>query len=58
MLYKNLMVTTNQKPIIDTHTQKKKECKYNIKDSHQIIKEKNLRREKKKKDLQKQVHSN
>ena len=51
MLYKNLMVTANQKPIIDTYTKKKKECKYNIKDSHQIIKEENQRRGKKKKDL-------
>ena len=39
LLYRNLMVTTNQKSIIDTHTKKRKESKHNIKDSHQITRE-------------------
>ena len=30
------MVTTNQKSATDTHIQKKKQSKHNIKDSHQI----------------------
>ena len=34
MLYINLMVTTNQKSVIDTQ-KKRKESKYNTKDSHQ-----------------------
>ena len=33
------MVTTNRKSTIETHTQKKKESKHNIKVSHQITKE-------------------
>ena len=36
------MVTTSQ--VVDTHTQKKKESKHNIKDSHQIIKKESKRR--------------
>ena len=32
-LYINLMVTTNQKSIIDTHTEERKELKHNSKDS-------------------------
>ena len=47
-----LIVTTNQKSIIDTHTTKKKEPKHNTKDSHQITR--NKRKRKGKKDLQKQ----
>ena len=35
MLYMNFVVTTKQKPIIDTHTHRK-ESKHNIKHSHQI----------------------
>ena len=35
LLYMSFMVTTNQKPIIDTHTKKRKESKINTKDSHQ-----------------------
>ena len=62
LLYKNLMVTTNQKSVIDTHTKKKNESRHNTKDSHQIIREENQRRRKKereeKKDLQKQVQNN
>ena len=38
------MVITNQKPIIDKHTKKKKKSKHKTKDSHQIT-----RREQKKK---------
>ena len=43
LLYQNLMVTTNQKSIIDIHTKKKKESKHNTKDSHQIIRRENKR---------------
>ena len=43
----NLMVTTNQKPIIDTHMKKREEFKHNTKDSHQIIREVSKRRRKK-----------
>ena len=45
LLYKNFMVTTNQKSILDVHTKKKKESKHNAEDSHQIT------REQKKKEL-------
>ena len=37
------MVTTNQKSIINTHTQKRKESKHNTKDNHLIVKEENKR---------------
>ena len=43
LLYQNLMVTTNQKSTIDTHTQKKKESKHNTKVNHQITREENKR---------------
>ena len=33
------MVTVNQKSIINKHTKKKKETRYNSKDSHQNTKE-------------------
>ena len=49
LLYMNLMVTANQKSIIDTHTQKRKESKHNTKDSHQITREKSKRRRKEQK---------
>ena len=56
-LYKNLMLTTNQKPVIDIRTKKKKESRYNTKDSHQIMREENkIRREKN--VLQKQPQNN
>ena len=46
-LYQNLMVTENQKSIIDIHTrrktQTKKKSKHNTKDSHQITSEENKR---------------
>ena len=45
-LYKNLMLTTNQKPVIDIRTKKKKESRYNTKDSHQIMREENKIRRK------------
>ena len=35
------MVTTNQKYTIDTHPNKKKQSKYNAKNSHQTIREEN-----------------
>ena len=45
---KNLMVTTNQKSIIDIHTKKKKESKHNTKDSpHQITREQKKKKGKK-----------
>ena len=47
LLYTNLMVTKNQKNIIDTHTKKRKKYKHNTKDSHQITSEENKRRKKK-----------
>ena len=50
LLYKNLIVTTNQKSIIDIHTKKKKQSKHITKDSHQITREQ--KKEKKKPDLQ------
>ena len=40
----NLMVTTNQKPIIDAQMKKRKESKHNTKDSHQILRERSKRR--------------
>ena len=46
LLYINFMVTTNQKSIIDTHTEKKKESKHNTEDSHQTTREENKRRKK------------
>ena len=48
LLYKNLMVTTDQKSTIDTHTKKKKQSKHNSKDSHQIAREENKRRKEEK----------
>ena len=44
LLYIFLMVTTNQKYILDTHVKKTKESKHNTKDSHQITMEKSKRR--------------
>ena len=39
--YQVLIVKANQKHKIDIHTKKKKECKHNNKDSHQITREEN-----------------
>ena len=39
----DLMVTTNQKLIIDTQMKKRKESKHNTKDSHQILRERSKR---------------
>ena len=36
LLYKDLMLTANQKSVIDIHMKKKKESKHNPKNSHQI----------------------
>ena len=44
LLYKNLMVTANEKSIIDTHTEKKKESKHNTAGNHYITREENKRR--------------
>ena len=43
LLYLNLTVTIIEKPITDTHVKKKKESKYNTKDSHQITREQKRR---------------
>ena len=53
----NFRITTNQKSIIDTHTNKKNQLKYNTKDSHQTEQER-TREEGKKKEPQKQIQSN
>ena len=47
LLYKILMVTTDQSSTINTHTKKKKKSKHNTKDSHQTTREKTTRRNKK-----------
>ena len=39
LLFINLIVTTNQKCVIDTHMKERKECKHNTKESRQITKE-------------------
>ena len=52
-----LVVTTNEKPKIDTHTQKRKESKHNSKYSHQITTEKS-KTTRNKKELQKQPQNN
>ena len=46
---KNLMITTNQKYIVNTHRERKKESKYNTKESHQITGENNQKKTKNKK---------
>ena len=38
------MVRANQRSIIDIHTKKKKESKYNTNDRHQVTRDKNKRR--------------
>ena len=45
----DLMVTANQKLIIDTQMKKRKESKHNTKDSHQITKEEGKRKGKEQK---------
>ena len=47
LLYKNFMVTTNQKPIIDAHTKTIKEYKQSSKDNDQIMRERTKERNKK-----------
>ena len=57
MLYMNLMVTRNQKPITDTQKIKRKEVKYNIKDGDKSQDSKKSRKEQRrttKKNLRKQ----
>ena len=44
ILYINLMVITNQKPIIDMQKIKRKQSKYITKESQQIMREENRRR--------------
>ena len=48
LLYRNLMVTTEQKYIIDMQTQKKKESKHNANSSHQMIRMTSREQKKKK----------
>ena len=40
----NIIVTTNQKSIIDTHMKMRNESKHNTKDTHQVTREENKRR--------------
>ena len=47
LLYINLLVATNQKSIIDTHTKKRKESKYNTTDGHHITRKESKRKEQK-----------
>ena len=48
LLYQNFRITANQKPTIDTQTNKKNQLKYNTKDSHQTTRgEKKTRRKEK-----------
>ena len=56
LLYVNLMVTTNQKSTIDTHTKERKEPKH--KNSHQITIKRTKEEERNKKELQKQPQNN
>ena len=48
MAYINLMVTKNQKPVIDMQRTKKKELKYITKESQQTMKESKKRKDKRK----------
>ena len=57
LLYQNFIITANQTSTIDTHTNKKNQLKYNIKDSHQTTRGQNKRRREEKKQ-QKQIQSN
>lgn len=43
-IYINFMVTTKQKPIINTQNTKRTESKHNTKEHHQITREKSKRR--------------
>ena len=52
----NLIITINQKSIIDTHTQNKEKSKHNSKESHQIKREENKGKERKKKELKKKIN--
>ena len=45
--YQNFRITANQKSTIDSQTNKKNQCKYNTKDSHQTARGENKRREEK-----------
>ena len=49
MLYRNLMVTINQKPCNKCRKNKEKGVQNNIKESHQIAREKSKRRRKEQK---------
>ena len=44
MLFTNLMVTTNQKPVIDMQKIKRKESKYITKEGQQIMRQESKRR--------------
>ena len=44
LLYQNFRITANQKPTIDTQTNKKNQLKYNARDSHQTRRGENKRR--------------
>ena len=49
LLHQNFRITANQKPTIDTQTNKKNQLKYNTKDSHQTTRGENKRRREEKK---------
>ena len=51
LLYRNFRVTANQKSTIHTHTNKKKQSKYNTKHSHQTRRGENKRRREEKTNL-------
>ena len=55
-LYKNLIVTTSPKFIIDVYTKKKKESKHNTKDSYQITGKQKTRKKKKYKNKPKAMN--
>jgi len=53
----NFMVTTNQKPIIDTQKIKRKEYKHNSRESHQLTRGR-AKEERNGEELQKQSENN
>ena len=57
LLYQNFRITANQKPTIDTQTNKKYQLKYNTKDSHQTRRGENKRRREEKRATKK-IQSN
>ena len=56
LVYSNIMGTTNQKSTRDTHIHKKKQSKYNTKDSHKVTREQ--KRKGRTKTYKKKIQSN